>query len=364
MDKVKRIVKNIPIPCRVIYCVFFAAILFHISFALSADFAEFYRSTLGAFFRAVLAGITSPFPISIAEILIVTLPITVTVLIVYIMKSDGEFESFVRIISGVASVLTLVYSLFTLTFAAGFYTEDIGKSFGIERRDITVDELYSATLRTAEGVNEAYRQLDGRGPEYTTMGMSYSELSEKVLDSFDSLSDEYGFPVTFRSRVKPVVFSVPMTYTHVSGVYTYITGEANMNVNYPDFVIPYTAAHEMSHQRGVSREDEANFVAFLACVESEDPYIRYSGYLNMYQYMASALSSVDPERYAEVFYTLDRGVVNELISYSGFFDRYRDNIAASISDAVNDTYLNIMSGTDSRSYGMVVDLASLYLIDG
>jgi len=227
-----------------------------------------------------------------------------------------------------------------------------------------VDELYSATLRTAEGVNEAYRQLDGRGPEYTTMGMSYSELSEKVLDSFDSLSDEYGFPVTFRSRVKPVVFSVPMTYTHVSGVYTYITGEANMNVNYPDFVIPYTAAHEMSHQRGVSREDEANFVAFLACVESEDPYIRYSGYLNMYQYMASALSSVDPERYAEVFYTLDRGVVNELISYSGFFDRYRDNIAASISDAVNDTYLNIMSGTDSRSYGMVVDLASLYLIDG
>ena len=79
--------------------------------------------------------------------------------------------------------------------------------------------------------------------------------------------------------------------------------------------------------------------------------------------MANAVASVSDEKYAELVGRLDDGVRAELVAYSDFFDKYRDNIAADVSDTVNDAYLTVMSGTDSRSYGMVVDLATVYLLD-
>ena len=153
-----------------------------------------------------------------------------------------------------------------------------------------------------------------------------------------------------------------MTYTHISGMYTMFTGEANVNVNYPDYVVAYTAAHELAHQRGIARENEANFVAFLVCLASDDPYIRYSGFLNMYEYMSDALYSASPEYYGMVHASLDARIRYELRAYSLFFDRYRENTAARVSETVNDTYLKMQGTEGTRSYGMVVDLAVAYLL--
>ena len=362
MEKIRTVAKHIPTAVWVIVCVFAVSVLLHVSFMLSVNFSDLYCRTAGSFFRGVAATVTNPFPMSLAEALLISLPFILVYLCIKAIGTNGEVRAVVRLLSGIVSVALLAYSLFVLTFAAGFYASPVETYFGLEKRNITVDELYEAAMITVDGVNGAYAEIEGRGPASTSIGMSVDEMNDLLLDSFGELYGEYGFPAKLNSRVKPVVLSHPMTYTHISGIYSYFTGEANINVNYPDFVIPYTAAHELSHQRGVSREDEANFVAFLVCIKSDDPYVRYSGYLNMYQYMSSALYSVSYERYAELADQLNDGVKAELIAYSNFFDRYRDNVAADISDAVNDTYLSVMSGTDSRSYGMVVDLATVYLL--
>ena len=109
-----------------------------------------------------------------------------------------------------------------------------------------------------------------------------------------------------------------MTYTHISGIYSFFTGEANLNTNYPDFVNVYTTAHEMAHQRGISREDEANFTAFLVCIESESTYVRYSAYLNMFEYLSSALYSADYSLWLDAYSRLSFKVSGELSAYSRF----------------------------------------------
>ena len=116
----------------------------------------------------------------------------------------------------------------------------------------------------------------------------------------------------------------------------------------------------MAHQRGIARENEANFLAYLVCISSDDPYMQYAGYLNMYEYLASPLYSASPSLYGKAVGRLDVRVRYDLECYSDFFDRYRDNIAADVSDAVNDTYLVLQGTEGSRSYGMVVDLAVAY----
>ena len=185
-------------------------------------------------------------------------------------------------------------------------------------------------------------------------------MNALLLDGFSSVYEDYGVGSRLKSHVKPVMMSRAMSYTHITGVYTFFTGEANLNVDFPDYTLPYTAAHELAHQRGIAREDEANFVAFLVCAASDDAYIRYCGYRNLYDHVISALYEADPMMYSSLISYAPRPILREMRAYSQFFDQYRDSIAADVSEAVNDTYLTMQGTEGTRSYGMVVDLAVAY----
>ena len=104
-------------------------------------------------------------------------------------------------------------------------------------------------------------------------------------------------------------------------------------------------------------------MAFLVCIRSEDAYIRYSGYLNLYEYVASALYSASPTLYWEVYGALPRSVTKEMAAYSDFFDQYRESVASEVSETVNNTFLTIQGTPGTKSYGMVVDLAVAYYRD-
>ena len=196
------------------------------------------------------------------------------------------------------------------------------------------------------------------------MPYSYADMNEHLMAAYDKASAKYDFIDDFHSRVIPVMLSEPMSYTHITGIYTFFTGEANINVNFPDYTVPFTAAHELAHQRGIAREDEANFVAFLVCMESDDVYIRYSGALNMYEYVVSALYSANYELYKESYKKQPKTIIEERIAFSEFFEKYRENTVADISEATNNAYLQSQGSTQgTRSYGMVVDLAVAYYRD-
>ena len=154
-----------------------------------------------------------------------------------------------------------------------------------------------------------------------------------------------------------------MSYTHITGVYTFFTGEANLNTNFPDYTLPFTAAHELAHQRGFAREDEANFIAFLVCISSDDDYVRYSGYLNLYEYLAGPLSRANKDYYSAIYYSVPENTILEMRAYSKFFDKYRENIAEKVSESVNNSFLTINGTEGTKSYGMVVDLAVAFYKD-
>ena len=69
----------------------------------------------------------------------------------------------------------------------------------------------------------------------------------------------------------------------------------------PYYNIPHTICHELSHLKGFMREDEANFIGYLACIGSDSPDFRYSGYLTGWVYAGNALARVDPESYYDLY---------------------------------------------------------------
>ncbi len=75
---------------------------------------------------------------------------------------------------------------------------------------------------------------------------------------------------------KPSLFRQAMSYSGILGYYNPFTGEAQYNPNSPATMQPFTLAHESAHQLGFAREEEANFVGFLICEQSNNLSLRYS----------------------------------------------------------------------------------------
>lgn len=67
-----------------------------------------------------------------------------------------------------------------------------------------------------------------------------------------------------------------MNFTGILGYYNPFTAESQYNAELPHTFIPFTSAHESSHQLGFAREQEANFIGYLIGVNAKNNDLRYS----------------------------------------------------------------------------------------
>lgn len=348
---------------KIVYLSAIPTALIYLFARVSSSFADFFNRYISQPLRFLFATLTNLFPFSIAESLLLLLPVFLGLLLHHALRHRIHSRRATGIyLAELFSVALLFLIIFVWNFGVGYYTAplDDESKLDLDRNEVSADDLYQTALILVDEINQLAGEQTYRGDDFSVMPYSLSEMNRKLLLSYQSFCEEYDFMDTFPSRVKPVMLSEPMSYTHITGVYSYFTGESNLNVVFPEYSLPYTAAHELAHQRGIAREDEANFIAFLICIRSDDAYLRYSGYLNLYEYVAAALYQADKELYFESRSRLDTSVRKELIAYSNFFDRYRESTVSNVSGAINNTYLQIQGTPGTRSYGLVVDLAVAY----
>ena len=336
----------------------------HIVAKNNRAFADFMNFNVNHVFRSLLAHLTGWIPFSLAEGLLLSIPVIAIVLLyVGFRVARKSWRHVSRYVFGLLSIVCYFYISFVLTYGIGYATTPVEDVLEIERRDVSAAELQNTAIVLAQEINDLVSDIDFAFEGASHMPYSYNEMSAKLCEAYESFCEKYPHVNTFSSRIKPITLSEPLTYTHLSGIYSYMTGEANLNVNYPDFILPYTSAHEMAHQRGFAREDEANFVAFLVCMESDDPYVRYSALMEVYSYVMNALYQASPSMYTYVQSGLDIRAICEKTVYSLFFDQYRESVAATTTDKINNAYLQLQGTAGTKSYGMVVDLVVAYYRD-
>ncbi len=353
--------KIVPLWAFIPFCIAIMCAVFHIIARNNTVFANFFTDNIASVFRFITAKLTNFIPFSLAETVVLSLPVIIALFLWWssrqINKGHKARPFFVLI-----AVSCVFYSLFVLNFACGYGTDRIDVRLGMERKKVSADELFYTASCLASEVNNTSKTLKYGADGFSVMPYSFDEMSEKLCRAFDSVHKKHPFIKSFSGRVKPVAASVAMSYAHTTGIYVPFSGEANINIDFPDYSIPFTAAHELAHQRGISREDEANFIAFLVCLESDDVYIRYSGVLGMLEYTLNPLYGANADYYREVYLSLNENVRGELRAYSEFFNKYRDSTASKVNNAVNDTYLKAQGTEGTKSYGMVVDLAVAYYL--
>ena len=338
-------------------------LLCHILSIAFTPFANFINRYPAAAVRFLLAKLSGIFPFSLAEILLLLLipaAIVMTVFAIRLCQKEDPKPSRYYL-STLVGIIFLLYAGYVFTLGTSYFTTTLDKELSLDKKGVSAEALYKTAEQVVNEMDPLLDEITFDEKGMSVMPYTRRELNEKLNDAYKTVTERYPFISTLRSNVKGILLSEPLTYTHLSGIYTYFTGEANVNVNFPESVTAFTMAHEMAHQRGIGREDEANFVAFLVCMASDDAYVRYSGYYEMFKYLVNALYEADTELFNKAYKIADERLKKEIYAFNDFYDKYQDNAAADVTGSLNDAYQQ-MQGIEAgiKSYGLVVDLAVAY----
>ena len=151
--------------------------------------------------------------------------------------------------------------------------------------------------------------------------------------------------------------STVMSRLGLTGIYSPFTIEANYNDHMPEYLKPFTMCHELAHVKGFMREDEANFIAYLACKGSPEPEFRYSGAMNALSYALNAYRrEATRDEYISLIETLPVKAALDFVSNAEYWRGFRGGLTE-FSSRANDTYLRLNAQADGvKSYGRMVDL--------
>lgn len=306
-------------------------------------FGQWYATHIYPVIVNVWGRICGIFPFSVLEIGGYLVLAGLLVYGIYHRKEGG------RIISRMVFILGLLAFIYTTNCGINYYRRPFSSYLDLEVRESSVEELTALCQFLTDKVNETV--------DKTTMERGWPKEARECMQELGEQYPELGgyYPVP-----KPLTVSRILSVQQLCGVYAPFTVEANFNQEMTTYNIPHTMCHELSHLKGFMREDEANFIGYLACLKSDRRSFQYSGYLTGWVYATNALAKQDMDKYVELYRQLNEDTVRNLKENTEFWNQY-DGKVAEASNKLNDTYLKMNDQQDGvKSYGQMVDLMLAY----
>ncbi|SFR83267.1 DUF3810 domain-containing protein [Anaeromicropila populeti] len=321
-------------------------------------FAQWHYQYIYLAAMNMIARITSLYPFSLLELIsIFLIAAVIGYFVAALVKWKRRTTTFKAICkNGLANLflfIAVIFFLYTENCGINYYRKDFAATAGITTDNLNQSLLIDVCRHIVTQLNELESQvsLDENG----NLNISRSDYQEGI-QAMKKLGNVYGDLEGYYPNPKPLIFSEFMSYQFLCGMYSPFTFEATFNEDMPDFNIPFTICHELSHLRGFMKEDEANFISFLACIGSDSPEFRYSGYLLAYIYCMNDLLEYNKEAYQEIKAERCQLVIRDLEQDRMFWDNFRGKVAE-ISSTTNDLYLKMNSEEDGvESYNRVVEL--------
>lgn len=253
-------------------------------------FCNWYKSAVYPLISEVGGRLTGWFPVAMGEmmiylgVLLFVLGILSGVLRIFLRRRKGYCRYFNRYIKTIFMIIWGMLLIYTLNWVIPFRSDLLTISGAVER-SYTLEELENVRNHIVNELNACALQAD-RDESGTLI---YSEdVDRAVYEAMENQKGEYPLLKGYYPRAKMAGFSDILDWMDIGG-YTYpYTMEITINKYVMDLYYPALLAHEMAHHKGFYQENEANFISFLACVNSSDSLVRYSGYRDIYYYVNNA----------------------------------------------------------------------------
>jgi len=300
--------------------------------------------------------------VSLAEGLIGIFAIAVLVYIisesVQLILKPERITRLYRLLLRLAATGLTVYAGYSLLWGVYYYGDDFIAASGLEKRDISLEELETVTVYFAEKLND-YAGLVERDEQgfYVADREAILARSNEVY-----LGLEEKFPCLQGPDIcaKGLRFSRILSYMDFTGFFFPFTAEANVNTDFAPGLFASTVAHELAHQRGVAKEQEANFVSVLACLDYGDADYCYSACMLAYTHLGNALHGADYAAWELVYSGLSESVKLDFAANRAYWAQFETPVQA-VTTTVYEGFLQSYDQTlGMKSYGACVDLLVNY----
>ena len=315
-------------------------------FGLFPTFVQKYYSTgFYPHISSALRFISSIFPFAIGDIIYALLIGFVLYKIVRFYKVQKSLKRQDRILIPlqVLSFFLILYVIFKIVWGLNYSRPSISEELGIGNEKYNVKELVVLGDYFIQKTNNL-KLKQGKIPAYTI-----KELESKSTEAYSLMSRKNKLFKYQNPCLKSVLNSWLISKIGIEGYYAPLSGEANMNMNLPDFVKPYVSCHEIGHQLGIAYEDEANLLGYLTASNSPDVNYQYSANYEMLRYILFEIRMKSPDDYKLLYLKLLPQVVADFKTEKEFWRKYNGDMFGYM-DAAFDSFLklnNQKKGIDS-----------------
>lgn len=246
----------------------------------------------------------------------------------------------------VTAASLVLYGLFLATWGANYGRSPLETRIALETALATTDEMNDLTLSLAQIVNDnAYAAREHN----LTASLRAAQTSlKRVVYDFE------GQHVTLPSRVKATPPGLLILGGQATGVISPFWLEAHVDGALPDYNFLAVGLHELAHVAGYSSEAETDFVAAVAGLQADDPYVRYSMALSLFARFAWRLPG---NAYGAAYDLLPQVAIDDLAERQRVRLKYRPpKSVKKVQTKVYDSYLRTQGvSAGIQDYGRVAN---------
>lgn len=228
----------------------------------------------------------------------------------------------------------VLFAFFAL-WGYNYYRIPAEAQLGLELEPLSEAALWADLERETALLLELRQQLPD-GP--ITAEDLPAHMENELRQSLAAVLQEQGFSVAGHVRGRLIRPAGIFLRFSTAGLYLPFTGEGHVDPGLAPVQWPYVMAHELSHGYGFGDEGTCNFWAYLTCMQSADPLIRYAGAMGYWRSLAAACRRYDRERFAAFREKLPPIVLRDLEDINAAMLRYPD-LVPRLQYRIYDAYL-------------------------
>ncbi|MCW3093203.1 MAG: hypothetical protein JWP81_4272 [Ferruginibacter sp.] len=239
-----------------------------------------------------------------------------------LVKKQRLPSAMIRGMQRVLVLMLLIYIIFNVLWGINYNRKGIASQLGLSMNEYSLEEVKLLNNILLQKVNESSAVLLQNPPKVKSSG----EIFRSSMDAYGALNQQYSFINYHPASIKTSLWGWLGNYVGFMGYYNPFTGEGQVNTTIPKFLQPYTNCHEIAHQLGYAKENEANFVGYLAAAASKDPSFHYSVYLDLFLYANRNLYQTDSASAKTFTKQLQPSVKQDLKDWWRFNNRHKNPV--------------------------------------
>lgn len=262
----------------------------------------------------------------------------------------------------VAAAVSIIYFAFHLFWGLNYYRLPLHKNLNL-KANYTTEQLINVTKQLIEKSNKIHLQIVNNDTLKVNIPFSKSDILKQAPIGYENLKQIFPHLKYDPKSIKKSLFSYPLTYMGFSGYLNPLTNEAQVDALVPKYKFPTTASHEIAHQLGYAAENEANFIGYLAAINHNDIYFKYTGYTFGLRYCLNEIYRRDENIYEDLITDLNRGILKNYQEVRTFWEEHQ-NPAEPFFKLFYSNFLKANKQSKGmESYSYVVALITNYFIN-